>query len=457
VEKVLIVSADGHAGAPPEAYLDYIEPEYREDLEALVEVDRVWRDSTPTQRRYTEETLNLVDRGDAIRGGGEFGAYELDRRLKELDREGVAAEILLPGHQVAMLPFFGVINHPYSADHRAAGARAYHRQLADLMGEADGRLFGIGDPGPCLDPEATVRELRWLADHGFVGVAPPGAVADPDLPPLVDSRYESFWATCAETDLALIVHAGYGLGQYGKEQGAMLAMMVEQVGVEETLRAQFTSEVSIDQFPEDSPVRAAITGPRRIFWQLMLAGVFDRHPGLKLVLTEIRADWVPATLELLDRQLRPGDHGLSMSPRDYWHRHVYVTPSSPRPYEVAMRDQIGVDRLMFGMDYPHPEGTWPNTREWIQHAFAGVPEDQARQILGLNAVECYGLDREHLKSIADKIGADPDELLGVHEVDERLVATFHDRSGYRRPQEVVDPDFYGRMLTADVGEVASRR
>lgn len=456
MDKVLVVSADGHAGAPPEAYLDYIEAEYREDLLALVEIDRTWRDSAPTQRRYSEETLDLLDRGDAIRGGGEFGAYELDRRLQELDREGVAAEVLIPGHQVAMLPFFSVINHPYPAEHRAAGARAYHRQLADVFAQADGRLFGIGDPGPCIDMDATVNELRWLRDHGFVGVAPPGVVADPALPTLVDHSYEPFWASCAELDLALVVHAGYGLGQYGKEQGEMLAIMVNQVGVEETLRAQFTAEVSIDQFPEDSPVRAAITGPRRIFWQLMLAGVFDRYPGLKLVLTEIRADWVPATLDLLDRQLLPGEHGLAMSPRDYWHRHVYVTPSSPRPYEIGMRDQIGVDRLMFGMDYPHPEGTWPNTREWIQHAFAGVPENQARQILGLNAVECYGLDKDHLGAVSEKIGALPEELLGTHEVDERVVASFHDRSGYRRPQEMVDPDFYGRMLGVDIEAVSAR-
>jgi predicted TIM-barrel fold metal-dependent hydrolase len=457
MDKMLIVSADGHAGAPPDAYLDYIEEEYREDLKALVEIDQSWRDSAPTQRRYTEATLDLVDRGEAIRGGGEFGAYELDRRLKELDREGVAAEILIPGHQVAMLPFFSVINHPYPAEHRAAGARAYHRQLADVLAESDGRLYGIGDPGPCTDIDATVRELRWLNDHGFVGVAPPGVVADPALPPLVDRYYEPFWSACVDTELAVVVHAGYGLGQYGKEQGEMLAMMVGQIGVEETLRAQFTADVSIDQFPEDSPVRAAITGPRRIFWQLMLAGVFDRYPQLKLVLTEIRADWVPATLDLLDRQLPPADHGLSMSPRDYWHRHVYVTPSSPRPYEIDMRHQIGIERLMFGMDYPHPEGTWPNTREWVRHAFAGVPEGEARQILGLNAIKCFGLDQDHLAAVADKIGIVPSELLGAHEVDSRILTSFHDRSGYQRPQEVVDPDFYGRMLVSDIEAVETRR
>jgi predicted TIM-barrel fold metal-dependent hydrolase len=342
-----------------------------------------------------------------------------------------------------------VINHEFPAGHRAAGARAYHRQLADFMAASNGRLFGIGDPGPCLDMDATVAELRWLASHGFVGVAPPGQVADPALPPLVDPSYEPFWATCAEHGLVLTVHAAYGLGQYGKEQGEMLAMMASQVGVEDTLRMQFTAEASIDQMPEDSPVRAAITAPRRVFWQLMVSGVFDRHPELKLVLTEIRADWVPATLELMDRHFSSSDHALTMSPREYWHRHVYVTPSSPRPGEVAMRDAIGADRFMFGMDYPHPEGTWPNSREWIQHAFAGVPEDELRAMLGLNAVECFGLDGDALATIAERIGPMPDEFLGEHAVHPEVVQSFHDRSGYNRPPEVVDEGFYRRMMVED--------
>jgi predicted TIM-barrel fold metal-dependent hydrolase len=449
MDRIVIVSADGHSGGPPEQYLDYIDPEYREDLEGLIEVDQRWRDSAPTQRRYKEETLDLIDRGDAIRGGGEFGAYELDRRLAELDREGVAAEVLIAGHQVAIPPFFAVINHEFPAGHRAAGARAYHRQLADFMAESNGRLFGIGDPGPCLDMDATVAELRWLASHGFVGVAPPGQVADPALPPLVDRSYEPFWATCAEHGLVLTVHAAYGLGQYGKEQGEMLAMMASQVGVEDTLRMQFTAEASIDQMPEDSPVRAAITAPRRVFWQLMMSGVFDRHPELKLVLTEIRADWVPATLDLMDRYFSSADHALAMSPREYWHRHVYVTPSSPRPGEVAMRDAIGADRFMFGMDYPHPEGTWPNSHEWIQHAFAGVPEGELRAMLGLNAVECFGLDGAALAKIAERIGPMPDEFLGEHTVQAAVVQSFHDRSGYERPPEVVDEGFYQRMIVED--------
>jgi predicted TIM-barrel fold metal-dependent hydrolase len=449
-DKVLMVSADGHAGGPPALYRGYIEKRYLPDLEALVAVDDEWRESAISQSRFGAEVLDLIDRGDAIRGGGERGAWELDRRVAELDREGVAAEVLIPGHQVSMLPFFGVINTAFSPDLRAAGVRAYHRHLADGMADSGGRLFGIADPGPCLDLDETVKELEWVSDHGFVGTAPPGQVHDPALPPLSHPSYEPFWATCAERGLVLNIHAGYGAGQFGELAAQMKAMM-GTVPPEEQLRMQMTAEVSIDQFPKDSPQRTAITAPRRSLWQLMLGGVFDRHPNLKIVFTEVRADWVPDTLAWLDSHFE--GKGFALSPSEYWARHCYVAPSSPRPYEVALRSQIGMDRFMFGMDFPHPEGTWPNTREWLRHSFAGVPVDELRKLVGLNAVECYGLDLPSLTAVADKIGLSSVEVSDPTPVDPRLVDQFHARSGYARPAESFDPAVYQEMLDEDVALV----
>jgi predicted TIM-barrel fold metal-dependent hydrolase len=453
-DRVLLVSADGHWGAPPEAYREYLDAKYHEALDGLVAVNQQWHDGSICMNRFTPETLDLIDRDDAIRGGGEYGAWELDRRIAELDREGVAAEILIPGHQVSMLPFFSHINAPFPVELRIAGAKAYHRQLADAMVEADGRLLAIGEPGPCIDMDQTVRDLHWLAEHGYVGVAPPGNVADPSLglPPLSDAYYEPFWAACEELGLVLTIHAAFGLGQRDRSIEAAGVM----IGDEERLRAGRTAEISIDQFPADSLARQALTIPRRVIWQLMMAGVFDRHPGLKLVLTEVRADWIPSILDVLDGYFADSDVRLRRSPREYWADNIYVTPSSPRPYEVAMRKEIGVDHFMFGMDYPHPEGTWPNTREWIQHAFVGVPESELRLMLGTNAVNCYGLDGRKLRAVADRIGLPASAFVSDGTpTDARLLSEFNDRSGYLRPQENVKPDFYRDMLIEDEAALVS--
>lgn len=449
MDRMLVISADGHSGGPPDLYRDYLEPRYHEALDALVALDEEWRDRAISQRRFTDATLDLIDRGGAIRGGGEFGAWELDRRLAELDREGVAAEILIPGHQVSLLPFFSHINSPHPPELRTAGARAYHRQLADMMADSGGRLFGVAEPGPCLDLDETIAELRWVADHRFVGVAPPGNVADPALPPLTDRRWDAFWSACEELGLALTVHAAFGLPQFGgvRDFGNMAD------DPEAALRMQMTADISIDQFPVDHPARQALTIPRRVVWQLIASGVFDRHPGLRLVLTEVRADWVPAVIEVTERHAAERGVRLARTVREYWHDHVWLAPSSPRPYELALRHEIGVDRFLFGMDYPHPEGTWPNTREWLSDAFAGVPVDDAERILGLNAIECYGLDPAPLRAVADRIGPTAGEVLGARPAD-ALVAQFHDRAGYRRPQERVDPAFYDQMLAEDTVGIA---
>ncbi|MGB1142187.1 MAG: amidohydrolase family protein, partial [Halioglobus sp.] len=60
-----------------------------------------------------------------------------------------------------------------------------------------------------------------------------------------------------------------------------------------------------------------------------------------------------------------------------------------------------------GSDFPHPEGTWPNTATYLKDTFSGLPEDQGRKILGENAVDFYGLDRDKLRAVADEIGPEP--------------------------------------------------
>jgi predicted TIM-barrel fold metal-dependent hydrolase len=443
-------------------YRDYIEEEYRDDLDALAPEDEEWHSHSLTQRRFSAETLELIDPDGAVRSGGEVGAWDLERRLVEMDRQGVAAEVLLPGHQESVLPFFDHTSNPSSPQHRAAGARAYHRQLADVIAESQGRLVGVGDAGPCHDMEATVRELRWIADHGFVAVAPPRNIADAALPPLYDPYYEPFWQACADTGLRLNVHAGYGFAQGLAAGMSAMGPMVDAGATEDLLRmstlsSDDLSEVSIDQFPKDHAFRIALTEPRRVFWQLMVAGVFDRYPTLQLVFTEIRADWVPATLQLLDGYFTADRVPLARAPREYWEQHVWVAPSSTRRNEMALRHEIGLRRFMFGTDYPHPEGTWPNTHDWIRDAFVGVPVDEARLILGENAVDCYGLDRRALAKVAERIGPLPADVLGEHPVDARLLAQFHARAGYLRPAEKVSAETYTEMLAEDMAGAASAR
>ena len=197
-----------------EDYRQYFDPEYRSAIDQLKADNDQFMTRSIDQTRYSAAQLELIDERNAIRSGGlSGGVSDVTRRLREMDAEGVAAELICPGHQFATLPFFSIINQPVPADLRAAGARAYHRYLADMIAQSDGRLHGLGEPGPCLDMAATIKEMEWIAAHGFPSIQPPGATGDAGLPPIGDAYYEPFWSACEDLGLVVTAHIGYAAPQ----------------------------------------------------------------------------------------------------------------------------------------------------------------------------------------------------------------------------------------------------
>lgn len=450
MQKLLIVSADSHVGGRMADYADFIDPGYREALHQLAEVEEPeYLAMFGPFSTFTDKDLAIMDTRQAIRTGGVEGGWNVQRRLREMDAEGIAAEIVHPGHQGASMPFFGQVNKPYPADYRMAGARAHHRWLAHCITQANGRIHGVGDPGPCLDMDETVDELRWIAENGFVSVAVPGNIADDALPPLYDRYYDPFWRACVEHSLVLSVHAGWGA-----KQGAFFdfAKHISPDGnIASVLGAGNVSAMTDALRDAEYSPFALNIGPRRIFWQLLLGGVFDRFPALRLAFTEIRADWVPATLAFLDKKFNAERPEIKRKPSEYFSLHCYVGPSSTRPSEIAIRSEVGLEKMMFGVDYPHPEGTWPNTHDWLRTILGDLSETEISRFLAGNAIECYGLDRPHLLEIAQKIGPDPKMLLqGAAKVDPRIIQHFNIRSDYGAPVEEVDLIELGAAVQEDM-------
>lgn len=149
--------------------------------------------------------------------------------------------------------------------------------------------------------------------------------------------------------------------------------------------------------------------PRRVLWFLVWNGTLERHPDLKLVFTEGTSDWVPATLAYLDYLYGSKDFAhvrqvLPRSPSEYWSRRCFVGASSVSRAETDMRHEIGIENMMFGSDYPHVEGTWPRTRDWVRATLGGIPVEEQRLVLGANAARLYGFDMERLSPIAERVG-----------------------------------------------------
>jgi predicted TIM-barrel fold metal-dependent hydrolase len=454
MNRIVIISGDGHVTPMIPDVIGYLDPAYRILVDDLIRESVHYVNGRATPARPPRQTVPSFDERGLVRGGGEFGASHPNIRVAQMDAEGVAGEILIPGTQVASLPFFSPANAPRPPDVRAAGARAYHRWLADFMSECGGRAFGVAEAGPCLDLGETIAELEWCAAHGFVSVTPPNNTADPSLPPLYDPYFEPFWSACEDLGLVLTTHAGWN-----GEQQVTTGQSVHMMGDGETTGGHDFEMIHKLMQERGSPIRTFLQQPRRPMWMLMAGGVFDRHPGLRLTLTEIRADWVPATLDFLEQAFAEVRPPCQRSPREYYVDHVLVVPSSPHRSEVEMRAEIGVQQFAFGQDFPHWEGLWPNTLDWLRHAFGDVPESEVRAILGGNAIRFYQLPADKLAAVAERIGPAAADILGEHHVPAALVQHFHRRAGYLRSPDpvfddeleaIVKPDLAGASAAASV-------
>jgi predicted TIM-barrel fold metal-dependent hydrolase len=428
MDRLIVVSADSHAAMPSELWSQYLETRYHEHLPQIRYESDLYAGSVMPLSKMTMTRPEILE--DHLTGGYR-GVSDLGVRLEQMDREGIAAELVFHGDARVGDLAFNVTNSAWPFEVWDAGVRAYNRWAHDAFGAAPDRLLLVGAVGSGTDMEGTVAELRRLADDGFTGTYAPGFLTYPGQPPLFDPHWEPFWAACEDLGLAVVIHAGYGF-----EQGVLyehLDRVNRKVrdanGSEMDLVMALASEVFTSEFFSDIKARQPM-------WQMMYGGVFDRYPNVRLVATEIRLDWLPSNLAFLDSLYdeHRADIPAQRRPSEYWRAHCLTGASFVHKAEIEMRDEIGVETILFGRDYPHPEGTWPNTPDWLKDAFGDVPESEVRAMLGENGIRFFGLDRAPLAAIADKIGPTMADLTGAA-VDPELVGVFDVRGGYLKPSE----------------------
>ena len=325
--------------------------------------------------------------------------WDATQRVADMDDEGIAGEIIFPN---TVPPFFRtsvlICGNPSVEDYplRLEGIRAHNRWLVDFCAEYPERRAGIGLIY-LNDIDAAIEDVKWIAEHGLRG-----GVLLPHVPddcthilPLYAPEYDRLWATIQDCDLVMNHHGGTGSPDYGR-------------------------------YPISLPIRLLETPffSIRSYQHLLLSGVFERFPKLKYIVTESGCAWVPEVLEKLDwiwERVSTGAVGefefnadsiTPEKPSFYAKRNCYYGASSASPVELKNRKAIGVERVLWGSDYPHYEGTYPHSKLAIRHTFNDVEADDVRAMLGLNAAELYRFDLDALKPLVEKIGIRPDEVLG---------------------------------------------
>jgi predicted TIM-barrel fold metal-dependent hydrolase len=436
--KVVIVSCDSHAGVPKELWAEYLPAKYHDLLPSLQQDNVVY----PTAIYLLGRKNGSAGHPEHLQAHAEewHGLHDATLRVADMDREGIAAELIYLGDFRLGDMFHNVSGRDYGLDAWEDGAKGWNRFNADNFGWAPERFLVTGAIGPCVDMDAQLAELDWMADHKFVGVYGPGYLKHPDMPPVSDPYWDRFWAKCVERGLTVVVHAGYGTMQ-GSAFSAVERIyndVAEAAGTTEQealyAHADAVSQESLDFFFNFLNKNV---DSRRPMWQMMLGGVFDRFPDLKVLLTEIRLDWIPATLAHLDAvyEENRGSLPATRAPSEYWPTNFMAGASFIHKAEVEHRHELGVDTILFGRDFPHPEGTWPHTKEFLRAAFTGVADDEVRKMVGLNGIRFLGLDGDRLATIAKRIGPSLEEINGGGPVRDDLMESFSVRSGFLKPYE----------------------
>jgi predicted TIM-barrel fold metal-dependent hydrolase len=259
----------------------------------------------------------------------------------------------------------------------------------DFVMEAPARRAGVAQVY-LGDVEAAVREVRWAKERGFVGVLIPSD-SHTRLINLYERRLDPFWDVCQELGMPVHRHSI----TVGPPEDCNSGPGGTAVGTHETMLFF-----------------------HRGLAHLIVGGVFERFPDLKFVFVETGGEWIRPELDLIEMEARfgttPGHilypfwhraiEQLSLTPSQYFARNCYLGASLTTRNDIAARHEVGINNLMWGVDYPHHEGTWPFTELVMRLLFSEVPESEVRDMVGLNAAHLYGLNITQLQDIADHIG-----------------------------------------------------
>ncbi|MFT4822173.1 MAG: putative TIM-barrel fold metal-dependent hydrolase [Halioglobus sp.] len=395
-DRLIVVSSDCHAGLPIADYKPYLDEKYHETMDIAVPI-------TVDMLQKAEESFLIKEINDEWRAPIKqqlTGAWDYDERVKMLAGDGIAAEVIFPDGITEMNtpPFgagLGLSPRDQVPELQWAGAMAHNRWLAEFCANNPARHIGVASIPLLWDVQQAVEAVRWCVDNGLTSVMIPTLWGEHDA--YHHTKYDPFWEVCES--LGVIIHFHSGPAPHPE---------------------YFGKEWPVVDNSEQLPGAMGIYVSEVMWWlyrpltYMIWGGVFERYPTLKVVMTEGGTIFMlPPWLRLLDHNYtdvqfsaKLGDFRshLSMKPSEYFNRNINIGASCIPRADVDLRGLIGVENMMWGSDYPHPEGTWPNTGRYLTDVFSGIPETDGRKILGENAIDWYGLDREKLQSVADEIG-----------------------------------------------------
>ena len=380
-----LISVDDHLVEPPHVFEGRMPARYA-DLAPRVELDEdgmeYW--AYDGQRHYKvglnavvgrpmEERSFEPSRFDEMRKG----AWDIDARVHDMDLNGVYASLNFP----SSLPGFAGQRYQLGVsdpDLALAVVRASNDwHLEEWAGTHPGRIIPCQVPW-LLDAELAADEVRRNAARGFKAVTFPELPERLGLPSLHTGWWDPFMAACEETGTVICLHVGSSSTAPTTSSDAP----ADTIGV---LFFGWAMFAAVDWLYSKIPVR---------------------YPGLQICLSEGGLGWVAGLLDRLDHVARYQSiygtwEGIELSPREVMQRNFWFCAIDD-PAGLEQRHLIGIDHVLLETDYPHQDGTWPDTHELLHRQIGHFPADDIRKLTWENASKLF----DHPVPVAAQ--ADPD-------------------------------------------------
>ena len=357
-----MISADSHVNEPPTLWQERVPAKFKDRAPKMQRfpqgdawvmegaVDPINFGFNQCASDPEEKTSAWIKWEDCRKSG-----YDSKERIKELDTDGVDAELFYPTPRIGNSVFWNNKDREF----HLACTRAYNDWLSEYCNYAPDRLFGLAMM-PTSGVKDAIEELhRALKLPGMKGVVmgmyPSGENA-------LQPEDDAFFQECEAMDIPVNIH---------------VALVSEAPG--DNSRRIVIGDMRF----ADAPIRVH---------QLIFGGVLDRFPKLKVVFAETDAGWMPYYREMIDfvhnRGLKRAGYQPKMAPSAYFDRNMYWQFMVDHT-TIKIRHDVGIKNLMWASDHAHSFSRFPKTQEFLADLLKDVPEDEKQLLLAGNAMRVY--------------------------------------------------------------------
>lgn len=363
-----IISVDDHLVEPPKMFEGRLPSALQDRAPKVVVSDRgheVWEFEG---QQFTQVGMNAVaGRSKSLKNleptkfsDMRKGCWDISERVRDMDLNGVWASMNFPS---MITGFCGrVFAQVDDLQLGYATTQAWNDWLYEEWWQpAKDRIIPLGLTF-LADPLLGAAEIRRNAARGFVAVTLPERPQNIGFPSLFSGYWDPIVEACADTETVIALHVGSSGGYPAPPDSPTLQLGATMFG-----------QLSLAACAE---------------W--LWSGYAVKYPNLKITMSEGGIGWVAMLLDRLDNIIDRSGYGLGwdMRPADVLQRNFWFCTIDD-PSTIVTRHRIGVENIMFETDYPHGDGTWPNTQQVVADTYGDLAASELRAILCENAARVF--------------------------------------------------------------------